>query len=168
VLFQKRGHDKILFPNLLDISAAGHYQAGEPLEAGVREIVEEVGLDVRFEQLVPLGIKIDIGKYDDILNRELCHVFLLKEPRPVEDYKLDPGELDGLVEISLPDGFGLFTGKLKEVNCSGLERDPAANQWRQYRGVVSTDSFIPRLDPYYLKIFIMAQRLLRNEYPLAI
>ena len=56
LLFQKRASDKVLFPDYLDITAAGHYQSGERVEDGVREIVEELGIDVPFTALIPLGI----------------------------------------------------------------------------------------------------------------
>ncbi|RFU66644.1 NUDIX hydrolase [Peribacillus glennii] len=44
LLFQKRDWRKYIFPGLLDITAAGHLEAGERPEQGIREIHEEVGL----------------------------------------------------------------------------------------------------------------------------
>lgn len=45
VLLQQRASDKRTWPNLFDISAAGHIDLGEePLDAGIRETVEEIGL----------------------------------------------------------------------------------------------------------------------------
>src|SRR5215510_7041074 len=56
VLLQKRSADKDTFPNLLDISAAGHYSAGETMQDGLRELHEELGLtEAKFEDLIPLG-----------------------------------------------------------------------------------------------------------------
>lgn len=45
LLLQRRAHDKATWPGFLDISAAGHIDAGEtPLEAALRETAEEIGL----------------------------------------------------------------------------------------------------------------------------
>lgn len=45
ILLQKRAAVKETWPNLLDISAAGHINLGEePLEAAVRETQEEIGV----------------------------------------------------------------------------------------------------------------------------
>ena len=89
VLFQKRGKDKSVYPNALDISAAGHYRSGEKIADGVREIMEELGLLVPFENLVPLGIKIDVGLFQGQVVREFCEVFLLRNTLEPKDYSLN-------------------------------------------------------------------------------
>jgi len=52
VLLQQRAASKRTWPNMLDISAAGHIDLGEtPEEAAIRETKEELGLDVTTRQL---------------------------------------------------------------------------------------------------------------------
>jgi isopentenyldiphosphate isomerase len=52
VLVQRRAEGKRTWPNLLDISAAGHIDLGEnPVDAAVRETSEEIGLAVGPEDL---------------------------------------------------------------------------------------------------------------------
>lgn len=162
VLFQKRGADKDLYPNTLDISAAGHYQAGELPEQGVREILEELGLTVDFADLIPLGIKIDIGKFEGITNHEFCRTFLLRENQPPSAYKPDATEVEGLVEVSIRDGLALFSGERASVPAGGIEWDASRRAWNDIAMEVSIDSFIPRVDSYYYKIFIMADRMLQG------
>jgi len=56
VLLQRRAANKRTYPNLLDISAAGHIDLDEsPDEAAIREAKEEIGLDVLPSQLKPIG-----------------------------------------------------------------------------------------------------------------
>ena len=168
VLFQKRGREKKLFPNTLDITAAGHYTAGETPEQGVREILEELGLDIPFADLVPLGIKFDIAKIGAVTNREFCDVYLLRRPEKPEDYTLDPSEVEGLVQISIRDGLHLFSGEAKAVDATGVEWQSDSKSWKQITLPVTRESFIPRIDQYYLKVFILGRNLLQGERYLAI
>ena len=56
VLVQKRAAGKRTWPNLLDISAAGHIDLGEtPLQAAIRETQEEVGLSISPDDLQPIA-----------------------------------------------------------------------------------------------------------------
>ncbi|MGR3302730.1 MAG: NUDIX hydrolase [Candidatus Scalindua sp.] len=165
VLFQKRGKDKKLFPNFLDITAAGHYTAGEKPEDGVREILEELGVDVKFEDLIPLGIKFDIAKINDVVNREFCDVYLLKRDGLPASYNMDNTEVEGLIEIKISEGLGLFSGELKKASARGVEWNSNTKKWDEIEFEICVDDVIPRLDPYYYKIFIMAERLLAgNKY----
>ncbi|BCB88062.1 NUDIX hydrolase [Phytohabitans suffuscus] len=168
LLFQKRGSDKTLFPDYLDITAAGHYVAGEEVSAGVREIAEELGLDVAFEDLTPLGIKIDLGKTENVLNREFCHVFIYSDDRPPGSYNLDVSEVEGLVEVGIGDGLGLFSGERDDVVARGIEWDRGKTEWVEIERRISVDSFIPRIDPYYYKMFINAKSFLAGDRYLAV
>ena len=52
IMLQKRSASKDTFPGLWDISVAGHISAGEtPLQGALREINEEIGLDVTPDML---------------------------------------------------------------------------------------------------------------------
>jgi isopentenyldiphosphate isomerase len=168
VLFQKRGRDKKLFPNALDITAAGHYSAGEKPEDGTREILEELGLAVKFSELISLGVKFDIAKIGAVTNREFCDVYLLKRPEDPSDYKMDPNEVEGLVQIAIHEGLKLFSGEQEKVFASGVEWNSQEKRWVPIEIQVMTKDVIPRIDPYYLKVFIMAQRLLSGEKYLSI
>ncbi len=79
VLLQKRNKDKNLFPDMWDISVAGHVGAGEkPAESAVREIREEIGIEVGESQLVPVReMKVSISS-NGLQNNELIYVFLLR------------------------------------------------------------------------------------------
>lgn len=166
--FQKRGGDKALFPDFLDITAAGHYQAGEVLKDGVREILEEVGIPVAFEDMVPLGIKIDLGKTESIINREFCHVFLYETRKTIKELLPNPEEVEGLVEIDSQDGLALFSGRIQDVAANGVEWDRGSRTWHDVAMRVSVGQFIPRIDSYYYKMFINAERYCAGYRDLAI
>lgn len=169
LLFQKRGKDKKVFPNALDISAAGHYKSGETIEeGGFREIKEEIGIEVDFKDLIPLGVKFDIGVIGDLKIREFCHTFLYKNSKLPSEYTLAKDEVEGLVEISIEDGLSLFSNKKKTVKAIGVELNKKTGKYENIELIVDKNLFIPRIDQYYYKIFILAKRLLNNENHFAI
>lgn len=69
LLIQKRASDKETFPNLWAISIAGHVRSGEEaIDTALREIKEEIGLDVSPNMLTFL--------FDIKRNQEYKHSFL--------------------------------------------------------------------------------------------
>ena len=168
VLFQKRGQHKEIYPNMLDISAAGHYKAGETIDVGVREIYEELGLSVKFTDLIPLGVKLDIGKDGENIIHEFCHTYLLESELELKDYKFIDSEVKGLVKISIEDGLALFSGKVDEIVVDGIERNFETQKYVPINIPVNRGLFVPRIDPYYYKIFIMAKLFIQGEKCLAI
>jgi len=56
VYLQRRSPDKKDYPGLFDITAAGHLTADETVQDGTREMAEEIGLEVNYDDLQPLGI----------------------------------------------------------------------------------------------------------------
>jgi isopentenyldiphosphate isomerase len=167
VLFQRRGPTKKVFPNTLDITAAGHLQSGETVADGIREVNEELGLSVRYEDSIPLGIKFDVARIGSVINREFCHTFLLRLDMPLGQYRLEPGEVTGLVQIRIEDGLRLFAGEVPSVTATGYQVDNDGTR-RAIEIAVSVPDIIPRVDPYYKKIFIMAERLLAGNRYLSI
>lgn len=56
ILLQKRSYQKDSFPGLLDISCAGHIQAGDqPLESAIRELQEELSILAKPSDLIWIG-----------------------------------------------------------------------------------------------------------------
>jgi isopentenyldiphosphate isomerase len=168
VLFQKRSHSKELFPDMLDITAAGHYQAGEGAADGTREILEELGVDIPYDDLIPLGIKVDLGKTDTILNREFCRTFLLRRDAEPAAYVPDPEEVVGLVQVPIDEGLDLMSGRAPFAHADGIVWDEEAKSWTTWERDISVEDLIPRIDSYYYKVFIMARLLLQGWTHLAI
>ncbi|MBA6262206.1 NUDIX domain-containing protein [Colwellia sp. Bg11-12] len=168
LLFQKRSATKRLFPNLLDISAAGGLMKGEEKEEGVREIKEELNIDIKISDLKYLGIKFDLAKFPGVINRQFCHVYIGSSPLNVNEYKPDPEEVDGLIEISIEDGLKLFSGDLTEIKAKGIEFCKETEDYREIEIPVSINNFIPRVDSYYYKMFILAKLYLQGDKHLVI
>lgn len=80
VLLQKRSPNKDSHPNMWDISSAGHLTAGdESLSGAIREIKEELGLDISPSQFKLIGTRKKADKYTDtFINNEFNDVYLLR------------------------------------------------------------------------------------------
>ncbi|WP_051041723.1 NUDIX hydrolase [Planococcus halocryophilus] len=76
IYLQLRSEDKKDFPGLFDITAAGHLLADETVKDGVREVREELGLKVSFNELISLGTIKDQLAIGGFLDNEHCHCFL--------------------------------------------------------------------------------------------
>ncbi|MDO5977365.1 NUDIX hydrolase [Flavivirga spongiicola] len=100
VLIQKRAANKDTFPNLWDVSVAGHIGAGEqPLKAAKREVLEEVGFEIKNEELVKIGTyKTNYKHQESLIDKEFHHVYITKLTVPLETLKL---QIEEVAELKL-------------------------------------------------------------------
>lgn len=152
LVFQKRHHSKDTFPNLYDITAAGHLSAGETLEEAAREIEEELGIPMRFEQLTHL---ID-ERYEErgatvhgaFIDREVSSVFGAFSPLELHEYRLQDDEVAGIFEASLTDMLELFSGKRPSVPARGIYTSAAPSSADAIQVKVTMRDFVPH-SPHY-------------------
>ena len=167
VLFQKRSKDKKINPDVFDVTAAGHILTGKGPKDGIREIEEELGLSPNFDELTPLGIHCNLFASGPITNREFCHTFFLEKNIPLTDYKLQKEEVSALVKMKIEDGLSFFAGESDTVRVSGFRLDEDGLRIPVDAEVTRND-FVSNIDPYHLRVFIMADRYFEGKGPLAI
>ncbi|MBP2833949.1 NUDIX domain-containing protein [Aquimarina sp. U1-2] len=95
VLFQKRAANKDVFPNLWDVSVAGHVGTGElPIHSAIREIEEEIGLKITEDDLEFISIYLakKIPK-PNIIDNEFHHIYFSKLTTPVQELQLQTEEV---------------------------------------------------------------------------
>jgi isopentenyldiphosphate isomerase len=169
VLYQWRSHEMENFPDMLDVSAAGHVLAGESVELGIREAEEELGIKFDSEKLHDLGYRVEVAdQTNGQRNREYQAVHMAKVDKPIADFNPQVEEVSGLYWIGLAEGMELFTGKRETVTGSGIIYDASAREWKPSEREFNRDRFLPRIQNYYLTAHIMAERLLENRMPLSI
>lgn len=166
VLFQIRDKAKNVEPNKLDITAAGHLKAGETKEDGLRELEEELGVKADISQLHYLGIRITASENAKQVNKEFAQVYMLHNDTPMEQYLLQEGEVAGLVQIEVTDGLKLCAHEVERVPCTVFK--PSKDGIYVEDSTVNFSQFIPRIDSYYYKIFIMADRYFAGNSYLSI
>jgi isopentenyldiphosphate isomerase len=161
LVVQRRGADKDMFPNFLDITAAGHYQAGETIRDGIREVHEELGIDVDFDDLIPVGIRISMARFNGLIDHEFADVFLYIHDRDIATYNFQVEEVAGLVALGIDDALSLFSGDVSSITARAVGTQNGNIE-------LTRKDFIPNIDVYDYKMLILAKRALNGEKHLRI
>ncbi|WJY27512.1 NUDIX hydrolase [Sporosarcina trichiuri] len=153
VYVQQRSQGKKDYPGLFDITAAGHLLAGETAEDGVREIEEELGIEVSFQDLHPLGVIEDRIRTEAIDDNEFAHVFLYAVDAALPDFRLQEEEVAGICLVPLQDFAALWDGRCDTI-CT-------ADEGRR----LTRADFVPHTEAYYRTVIrgIQAYRQQRGE-----
>ena len=155
---QRRAPGKDTWPDLLDVTAAGHLRAGEGPLDGLREVEEELGVEVRAEELVPLGTReISRGIPGGGLDREFQETFLLVRELSREDLRLQTEEVAAVVRLRLDDVEALYGG-------AGIP----AEVWTAEGAALSRarlSDFVPEDDAYLLRVARAAREVLAGGEP---
>ncbi len=161
LLFQQRSERKDTWPGRLDVAVGGHLRAGEGIDEAFREVEEEIGSRATPNAARWLGTRQCLSEAEPgILDREVQEVFLLRNDRPLTDYRPNPSELSALVRFSLP---ALIDFLALEDPADAIEaRTLAANGITTVMTYTYGD-FIPTNDRYPLRVALAAQRVLRGE-----
>lgn len=141
VIVQQRASDKDSFPNLWDISVAGHIGQGEsPEETAVREIQEEIGYDVQASDLKKKSVlqaskEPKPGFYDN----EFHHIFLVRFQGKIKDLHLQKEEVQDIKCISIAQ----FTNEIQDS--------------------IMAKNYVPHGENYYKFILDHIERAIRND-----
>jgi len=155
LLVQRRAAGKDTWPGYLDVTAAGHLTAGEGTLDGLREVEEELGLRVEPGRLVPLGSRRVEQEIPAGRDREFHDVFLLLDPTPPADLRLQTEEVESVLRVAL-DGMEA----LREAGAA------PAREYGDARTVdtsVSLADFVPNSDDYLRRVALAARRVHAGE-----
>lgn len=106
ILLQKRSSIKDSFPGCYDISSAGHIPAGcDYVESAIREMKEELGIDILPEELVFCGDRTVVwdGSFNGtpFHDRQYSRVFIVWKDLEEKDFVLQKEEVDSVRWIGL-------------------------------------------------------------------
>ena len=154
VHLQMRSSAKRDFPNLFDITAAGHLLKGERVEDGMREVEEELGIPLRFEDLVPLGVIKDQMRLGEFIDNELCQAFLYRMPDHDVKYEFQKDEVAGMVMMEFQDFYDLCMERKKKVQAAGFEVQ-ADGLRKDVKRMVSLSDLVPHGKGYLEKVAVL-------------
>jgi isopentenyldiphosphate isomerase len=155
---QRRAAEKETWPDRLDVTVGGHLGAGEEaLEGGLREIKEELGLQVAAGDLMPLGTRRAELEIPTGIDREFQEVFLLVRSLSPKDLRLQKKEVAAVSRLRLDD---------VEALCEGSE--VPAEEWTDEKiapGSVRLADFVPGEDDYLRWAARAARNVLDGKPP---
>lgn len=99
IIIQKRSADKDLYPNIWDVSFAGHVSAGESTKtSAIRECQEELGIKLKTSEVEYVCTTPEKLKWGDVKSNEFVDTFIcrknfskiVKQDEEVDDVKVIP------------------------------------------------------------------------------
>ncbi|OBZ14002.1 NUDIX hydrolase [Bacillus sp. FJAT-27264] len=120
IYLQLRSDQKKDYPNLLDITAAGHILAHETVLDGIREVHEEIGIEVTIDELESLGVIDYTTKQPSLIDKELANVFLYRYTKTLEDFTLQEEEVAGIFKAEFDDFYDIWHGEKEQIQASGF------------------------------------------------
>jgi isopentenyldiphosphate isomerase len=147
LFFQVRSSVKKDYPELLDITAAGHILADESPLDGLREVKEELGIELAMEDLHSLGVIKDSLNSPELIDNELCHVYLYDQHQSFDSYELQIEEVSGIMRVSLTEFENLWFGMVEEIKVEGFLVSGDQEKIPHSMPVTKQD-FVPHEDAY--------------------
>ncbi|MFC6332918.1 NUDIX domain-containing protein [Paenibacillus septentrionalis] len=162
VFFQRRQQGKDTNPLYYDITVAGHLTAGEQPQDAVREIEEEIGILVQFEQLQEIMVVKEDARGElngkPYWDREISHVFVLNNPEPVTAWKLQAEEVMAVYAAPLEQLMQLFSEQAASITVNGYAFQDDEHMLPDQQ-VITSSHFVPRASTYYLQVLNSIKQL---------
>lgn len=162
IYLQLRSKEKKDYPNLFDITAAGHLLSHETAADGVREIKEEIGIDISFEELQFLRIIEYSVKKDSFIDKELANVYLYENSYDLKDFMLQKEEVSGMVRAEFPSFKALFLGEREEVHVTGFETIAEGSRNPINRMLTKTE-MVPHETSYYQAVIKLIEEKIKQK-----
>lgn len=101
VLLQKRSQNKKLWPNKWDVTVGGHVEAGEfGRQTIIRECKEELGIDVKENEIKYLISSTSVYEKNDYLNKHYDECYLILKDVDITKLKLQKEEVSDVKYFS--------------------------------------------------------------------
>jgi len=162
IYFQLRSDNKKDYPNLLDITAAGHLMYNETVEDGIREIKEEIGIEVSHRELISLGIFDYIVARDGFIDKELAHVYVHRYNGSFDEFTLQIEEVSGIFIARFSDFYELWMNRRQEIDIQGFVLDGERNR-RYTNKAVGREQFVPHEEAFYQAIVDRMKEILESK-----
>lgn len=160
LLLQLRHGTKDTYPNMLDVSCAGHLLAGETVRDGTRELEEELGLIVPIQDLSYCGM-VPEQHYlsEQVIDREFIHTYIYPCEQPLKAYHFQKSEISGLFLVSLTEFTQLFTGEKEQVTAEGIIYNEDNDELQEIHRVINKDQIVWNSPLYYETLLAQINKL---------
>ncbi|ANU09148.1 Nudix hydrolase [Planococcus antarcticus DSM 14505] len=162
VYLQLRSKEKKDFPGLFDITAAGHLLTDETVEDGIREVREELGIQVDLADLTYIGMIKDQIVLSDFFDNERCHCFLYKDLKNLDHrFELQLEEVSGMGKLDFEALADLYTGKKERADLEGFEIAEDGSR-KTFEKAIGLEDLVPHSAGYLKEIFGQIRRELKG------
>lgn len=94
VLLQKRSANKKMWPNMWDVTVGGHVNSNEfGRQALIREVKEELGIDIKDDEIKYLIGSTSISKKENIIDKHYNECYLITKEIDIEKIDLQKEEV---------------------------------------------------------------------------
>ncbi|WP_405113988.1 NUDIX domain-containing protein [Paenibacillus sp. FSL K6-1217] len=160
ICLQLRSQQKKDYAGLLDITAAGHLLAEETALDGIREVQEELGLAIAFDELQPLGVIPYQMNYAGFMDRERAHVYVYESRYALSAFTPQLEEVAGIVEARFADFRSFISGADSKLHVQGF-RVTANGERTCIDELVDFTQFVPHEHDYFRRVIEGIERLYR-------
>ena len=98
---------------MFDITAAGHILSTETVADGIREVEEELGIEVDLTKLHAKGVVQDSIKLPKFIDREFSNIFLYDSTFAASDFTLQREEVESVHVVERKALIDLFSNEVK-------------------------------------------------------
>lgn len=159
IIYQIRSPNSSWAPNKLDVTAGGHYNAGERITDGLREVEEELKKNYQMDDLTYLGRKINISlDTKDRMRKNIVEVFFVLDNSPLDSYQLQKTEVYAICACPIEKLIKVHIQKSYQFIIEGVSSNK-----ENIKICVKKDSFPYNWDNYHLKIALLANRFVKGE-----
>ncbi|MFT8323476.1 MAG: NUDIX domain-containing protein [Bacillus sp. (in: firmicutes)] len=158
IYFQLRSNRKKDYPNKLDITAAGHLLATETIEDGIREVKEEIGIDVAYKELVCLGMVQNCILSEKMVDQEFSYVYL-HYLQPKASFTLQEEEVAGIVKAEFDHFYNLCMDRQTEMIVQVIQGEDN----KQLEHMVSKNDFVPHEETYFKAVADLIKKELERK-----
>ncbi|MFC0560179.1 NUDIX hydrolase [Halalkalibacter alkalisediminis] len=159
IYFQLRSTEKKDYPNLLDTTAAGHLLVNESVVDGIREVKEELGIELTVKDLFSLGIIKYSVERRGFIDRDIMNIFLYRNIHSFHEFKLQKEVVSGLFRANLDHFLDLWLEKIDEIDIEGFEVNALGKSIFQSKRV-NREAFVPHGSSFYEQIIKRIKRTL--------
>ncbi|WP_414049428.1 NUDIX hydrolase [Macrococcus animalis] len=116
VILQKRSKYVSDYKGLLDVTIGGHIKSDETMAAGVREIKEELGIDILFDDLKLVCVIPEILDIRGKMDKEFINVFIYEvSEEELKQITFNDNEVEHLIEVPLKELKLLFFNSKHQI-----------------------------------------------------
>ncbi|QRN49627.1 NUDIX hydrolase [Macrococcoides bohemicum] len=142
VILQKRSQELSDYTGMLDVSIGGHIRHDETMADCVREIKEELGIDVSFDDLKMLCVIPESIDNEGTMDKEFINIFTCEISRELLDkIVIDNHEVEDLILMNILDFKSLLQNKQKVLSGKTFKDDEKFE--------ITKQMFIPYSDKYF-------------------